>query len=206
MCGGVRPHGGGAERYREYRYWVVPFAAAKPGVVYLRAYYKSATTANPLRVEIRNPTFNLYAPEGSLDFIDGNFRDLYLKCNGRFVCPDVARVSGRSVTIHLCSAFAAENDGQCGEDGLYGNSFGFLELPGSTGETVFDISYKGFLVKEISISPTQTGSRSLSFFCTDADGARVSSLTAGVEYGFGIEYGGVPIPLKTTLKISSADD
>lgn len=173
--------------------YLVPY---KPGVLYMRAYYKSATTVSPLRVEIKKPTFNLYAPEGEVDIADNNYRDLYLKCNGKFVCPDeVERTVGDSVSIWFASQFESTDDNAF-KDGLYDNSFGFLNMIYSDETSRYDIFYNDMLVKEYEITPVWNTTKKLSFFYMDTSGREVTSFTANRTYKFGIKYGNTPLPHK----------
>lgn len=175
--------------------YLVPY---KPGVIYMRAYYKSATTVSPLRVEIKRPTFNLYAPEGEIDIVDNMYRDLYLKCNGKFVRPDVECTMadpdyGPSVEVHPVTDVAATDDDGV-EDGLYENSFGFLEMMRSDDTCRWDIKFNDILVKEYEIMPVWDTSRSLAIFYLDANGHATSSFSPGKTYYFGIRYGSSYIP------------
>lgn len=167
--------------------------AYKPGVLYLRAYFKSATTVTPLRIEIKKPTFNLYAPSGEVDILTSNYRDLYLKCNGKFVCPDVEHLMGDSVSICPVSMFASTDEVP---DGLYDNSFGFLNMVHSEGITMYDIKYNGMLVAEYQIAPTWDYSKELKFAFMNSSGTVVNSYKTGIEYSFGIKYGDYAMPLK----------
>lgn len=168
----------------------------KPGVLYMRAYYRSATTVSPLRIEIKKPTFNLYAPEGEVDIVENNYRDLYLKCNGKFVCPDeVDRTVGDSVSIWFASAFETTNDNGF-EDGLYDNSFGFLNMICSDETSRYDIIFNDMLVKEYEITPVWNTAKRLSFFFLDSNGRTATSFSANKTYLYGISYGGKPFPHK----------
>lgn len=169
----------------------------KPGVLYIRAYYKNATTVNPLRIEIKKPTFNLYAPEGEIDIVDNNYRDLYLKCNGKFVCPDDLDVlMGESVAIipYVDVSVTGELSGD-----LYENSFGFLAMQQKSDEpTRFDISFNGIQVKELEITPVWDSSRQLSLVFMDSSFRETNKIVFNKEYNFGIKYGTKMIPHKVT--------
>lgn len=173
--------------------------ANKPGVVYLRAYYRSATTETPLRIEIKRPTFNLYAPEGEIDVIDNMYRDLYLKCNGKFVCPQQVEITmadpynGPSVLIRTVKDIASTSDDETTID-LYENSFGFIEIFRSDDTCRYDIIYNDMLVKEYEVTPVWDSSRSLSFFYMDATGKTISQFYPNKEYYFGIKYGNTMLP------------
>lgn len=171
--------------------YLVPY---KPGILYLRAYYRSATTVSPLRIEIKKPTFNLYAPEGNVDIVDNNYRDLFLKCNGKFVCPDVERTAGDSATIWPVSSVETTDESQL-QDGLYENSFGFLSMTRSGETTEFDISYNGMFVKKYRVSPVWDPNRTLKLLYWGADGTSVTPpFAAGETYYFGVAYGDRLLP------------
>ena len=168
----------------------------KPGVLYIRAYYKSATTVNPLRIEIKKPTFNLYAPEGEIDIVDNNYRDLYLKCNGKFVCPELEILMGESVDI---IPYADVPTTEELEDDLYGNAFGFLAMQHKSDEpTRFDVTFNDMQVKELEITPVWDSSRPLSLVFMDSSFQETSKIVFNKEYNFGIKYGTKMIPHKVT--------
>ena len=175
--------------------YLVPY---KPGVLYMRAYYKSATTVNPLRVEIKRPTFNLYAPEGEIDVVDNMYRDLYLKCNGKFVRPDVECMIedpdlGPSVMIHPVEEIASTDDSDV-KDGLYDNSFGFMEIYRSDDMCRWDITFNGILVKEYEVTPVWDVSRRFAIFYLNTEGNTVSDFYPNKTYYFGIRYGNTIVP------------
>lgn len=175
----------------------------KPGIVYFRAYYKSATTVSALRIEVLRPTFNLYAPEGDIDIFDNMYRDLYLKCNGKFVSPSeiectLASDEGPSAQINLVTDFTTEydNDGNVisyGAD-LYDNAFGFIEMWRSDDISMYDIKFNDILVKEYQITPVWDYSREMRFFYLDTNGRSVSEFSPNKTYYFGVKYGDKTLP------------
>ena len=173
--------------------------ANKPGVVYLRAYYKSATTVNPLRVEIKKPTFELRAPEGEIDILDNNYRNLYLKCNGKFTYPEVLNIKlGGSTYVCLNAAVESTLQGKDVTDPvLYDNSFGFLFAEDSDEDpSMFELKYRGERIKEFSVTSVWNGDPSLVLM--DSSGNKVNSPSANTKYWFGIEYRSKKLPHKAT--------
>jgi len=164
--------------------YLMPF---KPGIVYIRAYYKSATTATPLRIEIRKPTFDVYVPEGNIDIVDNNYRRLYMKRNGKFVCPDYDWLHGSSVEIHLIKSYAPSSDLV---DGLYENAFGFLNMSRSGEMNQYDLYYNGLLAKSCKITPVWDSKRwpKLCYWKSDGTPATPPFKTKNIYY-FGIKYG-----------------
>jgi len=176
------------------------FVPNKPGIVYMRAYYKSATTVEPLRIEIKKPTFEYQGPYGEVDVVDNACRDLRLKCNGKFVCPTMTRTLGDSCDVITYETLDVNYD-LYDYDYLCNNAFGLLAMEYTDSPSEFELSYKGIAVKNITITPSWDSSRNVSAFIMNSSGSEVSKPNHGTKYTFGIKYGSTVIPQNVTKHI-----
>jgi len=129
------------------------------GTIYIRATYHSVSQLR--KITIKKPTFKLYAPSGDIDIIETDNRDLYLKCNSNFVCPDVETLTGESAVLYRWVDAIEELYGEYLE--LLDNSFGWIHTLKSAESTIFRLNHYGYRLEYL-VYPEWNMSKNLEFF------------------------------------------